>query len=756
MVVIYERKSKMKRLLRQKQITRIIVLALMLTMLAWLAPMNVEGANAATGDTKIPVTGGYLLFDKATGTITGHEGNITDVIIPTSYEGVSIRKIGKCAFSRCRSLTSLWLPNGIYSIGREAFYGCDGLTNITIPERVDYIDAWTFAGCSGLTSVSIPDRVENIGEQAFYGCSGLTSIVIPDRVIDIGFEAFAACDGLRNVTIPAGVNRVEASFTHCNNLTSIIVDIDNPFYASQQGVLFDKEKTQLIQYPAGIKATHYEIPDGVTEIKCSAFAECNNLSGITIPDSVTAIDIYAFLDCENLINVTIPNSVTTIAPFAFLNCRSLTCIIIPDSVLRPIVNEAFGYQYDKDGKKVIKIEGFKIYGYSNDSAAAKYARDNEFSYTILDEESQLVPISGGYLIFGNETESITGCVGNFSNEKWLDIVMPEIIPNGEAITSISERAFENCDMRSVTIPDTMEYINRRAFYNCRNLDVVTIPDSVVSIGKQAFGYQYDKDEKKVIKIEGFKIYGYSNDSAAAKYADHDGFEYIAIGNNNSGNKNDSEQNNNQEGNGQDNKKGNTSNNDKSQSNVSDNDLVTTIKDATDASIQMKTGNTEKDKSGTDFYIVTQASKSGGTVTYKKPVDKKKTSVTIPTTVKIEGKSYKVTAIEKNAFKGNKKLKSVKIGSNIEKIGANAFNKCVNLKKVTIPSKVKAIQKGAFANCKNLKSITIQTKKLTKKTVGAKAFKGTHPKATVKAPKGKAKAYKTLLRSKGLSKKAEVK
>jgi hypothetical protein len=139
------------------------------------------------------------------------------------------------------------------------------------------------------------------------------------------------------------------------------------------------------------------------------------------------------------------------------------------------------------------------------------------------------------------------------------------------------------------------------------------------------------------------------------------------------------------------------------------------------------------KSG-GIYTVASADASGAaTVTYAAPVDKNKTSVTIPSTVTINGVTYKVTAIAKNAFKNNKKLKKAVIGSNIAKIGANAFY-----------------------GCKNLKQITIKTTQLTTKNVGSKAFKGISSTATIKVPKSVLKSYQKLLRKKGVGSKVKIK
>ena len=134
-------------------------------------------------------------------------------------------------------------------------------------------------------------------------------------------------------------------------------------------------------------------------------------------------------------------------------------------------------------------------------------------------------------------------------------------------------------------------------------------------------------------------------------------------------------------------------------------------------------------------------------------NRKKSSVTIPKTVAIAGKNYKVTKIEDNAFQKSQ-AKKVKIGENVKTIGAKAFYNCKKLTSVTIPSKVSKIGKQAFSGCKNLRKIEIKTTKLTMKNVGAKAFKGIHAKAKIKVPKKKKTAYKKLLQSKGAGKKVK--
>ncbi len=178
------------------------------------------------------------------------------------------------------------------------------------------------------------------------------------------------------------------------------------------------------------------------------------------------------------------------------------------------------------------------------------------------------------------------------------------------------------------------------------------------------------------------------------------------------------------------------------------------------------------KSGA-VYKVINAKTKGGTVEYTKPLNNNTANISVPSTVKIDGISYKVTSIAANAFKNNKKITKVKIGNNITSIaknsfsgcsklktlaignnvvsiGDNAFFNCMSLKTVTIPVKVKKIGKQVFGGCKKLKTIKISTKKLVSKNVGSKAFAKIDPKATVKVPASCLKSYKKLLQKKGLN------
>jgi hypothetical protein len=163
--------------------------------------------------------------------------------------------------------------------------------------------------------------------------NGLTSI--PDF-------AFAGCTSLTSITIPNSVTEIEDSaFFNCTSLTAINVSTGNTTYSSNDGVLYNKNKTELIKYPEGKTTSSFSIPNGVTRIGDEAFNDCTSLTSVNIPNSVTEIGDWAFSNCTSLSNVTIGNGVTEIGNRAFIECRSLTSITIPNSV-NTIREGAFG------------------------------------------------------------------------------------------------------------------------------------------------------------------------------------------------------------------------------------------------------------------------------------------------------------------------------------------------------------------------------------------------------------------------------
>ena len=157
--------------------------------------------------------------------------------------------------------------------------------------------------------IVLPSKIEgkpvtSIGDRAFSGCSSLTSITIPDSVTSIGSYAFEDCTSLTSITIPDSVTSIdEDAFRFCDKLNQINVDTANTVYSSVNGVLFDKDKTELIIYPEGKADASYAIPNSVTSIGNYAFFLCSSLTSITIPNGVTSIGNSAFYKCSSLKDV---------------------------------------------------------------------------------------------------------------------------------------------------------------------------------------------------------------------------------------------------------------------------------------------------------------------------------------------------------------------------------------------------------------------------------------------------------------------
>lgn len=510
----------------------------------------------------------------------------------------------------------------------------------------------------------------NMPEQCFYDVPNIESVVISGAV-DVPRDMFGKCTGLKKVTLKNGVRSIgEDAFRDCSSLESVIFE-NTVLEKISDGAFWGCSALSSIA-----------LPDSVTEIERNAFFE-TGLRNIQLPEKLTLIGGGAFCNCKNLKQVQLPPQLKELGDGAFFNCENLTQIQLPA-------------QLNKLG-----------------------------------------------------TDAFRNCTS-------LDKID---IPAG--LTQIEPDTFCNTGLTSVTLHEGLTKIEDGAFHDCLKLKKIRIPKSVTDIGGLALGIRYNRGNGAEEVIPGgFTVEGYTG-SAAERYVKrmhqcenlyHVFFKdvkFVSIGGQTAAVTNISKtkistlktgaftgkpltqaltityggkklvngrdytltwKNNKNIGTASVTIKGKG----KYNGSVTKKFRITVQKNAVYTVSRLK-------------YKISNADTSGkGTVVFTGATDKAaRKALTIPTTVKIGGKSFRVTAIGTSAMSGAKKLTTVKIGANIMTVGAKAF-----------------------CGCSKLSNVTIFSTKLTTAKTGANAFKGIRSNCRFKVPASRVSAYKKLLRAKG--------
>jgi len=625
-----------------------------------------------------------------------------------------ITEISIQVFRGCPKLESVSLPESVTRIGNFAFEDCTGLQEIHLPGKVSTIGDWAFRGCSSLKKIQLPEGLTEIGQRAFEGCSELKDPVLPSTLKKIGLYAFANCVKIAKIRIPDGLSEIgDEAFRECTIQFEAKAGTAGAKALGKAGFSFHAigEKYQLEYLTdqewreggllflwADSDISSVKFPKDVKYIGSQAFQNCKKLQSVSIPEGVKEIWGSAFSGCTALKNVHLPESLTLIGVNAFQGCSSLKTLTIPKSV------QDIGFEAFKDCHADFYLDVVK------GSYAEKYAKENDISYS----NGKKKTLSTSAKMHQKINEIISKCIRSGMSERekalalhdWLimnnhyDLTYTIHSPEGvllkgsgvcqsyaEAYSLLCTRAGLANKVLSGQTTSSSSFFPENHAWNLVRIDGrwyhidCTWDDPVSSTA------QVEVDNSPAVSgMERHEYFMLTDDQIKAKRHSWSS-EYSAD-------------------------KGKIGRYNEPKFPVNGLDI---------------NGNAIIFKNG--LYRIT-----GSEAVFVNPTSKSLTSIEIPDQIQIsEWTSLPVTEIAENACKDMKKLKTLKIGKNVKKIGAKAF-----------------------AGCKGLKTITIKSENLTKGSIGKASFKGVPAKATIKIPLKMMKSYKTLLIKAGISKKATFK
>ncbi len=365
------------------------------------------------------------------------------------------------------------IPDGVVVIGKQAFYYQD-IQTVSMPDTVTVIDDEAFSNCSELYEINLSSNVSRIGYAAFENCGSLEALDLPEKLTEIRGGAFAGCWNLKQVKIPNAVSRIGSRAFR----------------------------------DTGIK--ELRIPEGITHIDSDTFASCRELKKVILPDSLRSVGSRAFENCRELAEINFPLTLDEVGQDAFKGCVKIVGLSRKKQVADPrengfvIINGALS-NYSGDDRVVRIPEGVKTI---NDGAFQKNSRVSKvilpnsltsigsvafhecYNLREINISSKVSDISSnafldcrklvdknGFIIFNNK---LFGYYGNASKV---------IVPDGiEIIGSCAFISWDNNAIREIILPETVEYVEERAFSCCRNLEKIVMPTTMKSIDRDAFSH----------------------------------------------------------------------------------------------------------------------------------------------------------------------------------------------------------------------------------------------------------------------------
>lgn len=425
-------------------------------------------------------------------------GELREIKIPDS-----ITEIQDYTFNYCKKLTTIDFGHSVTKIGNTAFRGCEGLVDLTIPDSVTYIDESAFMECTNLKTLTLGANVETIatsafiknssletinfnenlkeiGDTAFATCPKLTEVALPDSLEKIGVHAFADDILLSDITLPANLKQIgRAAFGNTRAWALAAYAVNDVIEAGGDD-LFYMQDSQGRYWLMGFlspngRFSEYTIKEGTIGIADYACRYLNSLQGsLRIPNSVKYIGNYSFSRMANLTTVAIgaddKAQIESIGEYAFVNCKQLQAVrFYSNTSLKSIGGYAFAYcdMLGSEGTLGINFSSRKIKKFPDSlESIGTYAFIGTGYYA--SDKLQVVVVNNWIVGNINEQNPLFGSISITS------YVFPESTSD-DAIVGIASFAFYGANkLRSISIPSSVKYINRSAFYKCESLQNVNL------------------------------------------------------------------------------------------------------------------------------------------------------------------------------------------------------------------------------------------------------------------------------------------
>ena len=427
-------------------------------------------------------------------------------VIPSTYNGFPVRKLGKTCFYTCNNVTNVYMPDSIDILGElNIFSSNKNLKRIRMSQNLTELPLQMFSNCSSLSELIIPESVAKIGKKVFYNCDNLERIKIGKNVTTI----------------------LENNFSSCDNLKEIIIDDNNQNYYYKDGCLIDKNDNSIIGVaPLGFK----KIPNYVLKIGKYAFSECKTISEIIVPSNIIDIEENAFENCSNVRRIelgtnvttinagvfmgltsleefTIPSCVTSIGAGSFSKCNSIKEVVIP-STLKNIGEGMFGEcsnlkkatveegieEFDNWFNYCENLEEINLPSTINNIKEYSFRGMKNLKTINIPEENEYFKIDQNCLIDVNN-KKILLALKNPSIPDYIETIGAESFANSNVVSihiPSSVRTIENYafvgqkKLVHLTFDEGVETIKAGAFAVCNNIETVILPKSLKTIEKNAF------------------------------------------------------------------------------------------------------------------------------------------------------------------------------------------------------------------------------------------------------------------------------